>query len=252
MSRPIRNNLEYFSHDNKMRNDRKVKALRSKFGLTGYAVYCMILECLCEAEMLILKWDEIEIELVSGDFIMVSEELIQIIDYCCHLGLLNRSNGYLFCKTLDTRAGQVFGKRTNNLEGLRIGNEINLAETHVSGGKSTQRKGKESKEKESKENESIMEQWNELADSLNLSKIKSLSKTRLSKLALRVKEGFKIEEIIPAIKRQPFLAGDNGKDWKISFDWIIENDTNWMKVLEGNYIQSNNSGSNKGEKFRPL
>jgi hypothetical protein len=132
MARPAKNNLEYFSHDNKMRNDRKIKALRAKFGLTGYAVYCMMLECLSESDLLIIEWNEIEIELVSGDFTIVSEELIQIIDYCCYLGLLNRSNGYLFCKKLDIRADQVFGKRVYNLDQLRTEKGINVTETPVS------------------------------------------------------------------------------------------------------------------------
>ena len=63
MARPIKNNMDYFPHDNKMRNDRKIKALRAKYGLEGYAVYNMLLETLCEAELLIIRWNETEIEL---------------------------------------------------------------------------------------------------------------------------------------------------------------------------------------------
>lgn len=143
MARPIKNNLEYFSHDNSMRNDRKVKALRAKFGLIGYAVYSMLLEILCEAELLIIKWDKIEIELISGDLNIVSDELIQVKEYLCEINLLKSTNGYVFCPQLDMRSKQVFDKRTTNLDDLRKINDINIAETDVSGVKSTQRKVKD-------------------------------------------------------------------------------------------------------------
>jgi hypothetical protein len=154
MARPKKNNLEYFSHDNGMRNDRKIKALRAKFGLVGYAVYNMLLETLCESEMLVIKWDETEIELVSGDLTIVSGELTKIIDYLLLIGLLKRSNGYIFCEQLDKRSIEVFGKRTHDLDSLRKINGVILSETPVSVLKSTQSKVKESKVKESKVNES--------------------------------------------------------------------------------------------------
>ena len=31
------------------------------------------------------------------------------------------------------------------------------------------------------------------------------------------------------------MSGDNDRGWKASFDWLLENDSNIMKVLEGNY-----------------
>jgi hypothetical protein len=33
MARPLKNNADYFPHDNDMRNDEKILALRRKFGL---------------------------------------------------------------------------------------------------------------------------------------------------------------------------------------------------------------------------
>lgn len=44
MARPIKNNADYFSHDIGMRNDMKIKALRRKYGLVGYASYVMLIE----------------------------------------------------------------------------------------------------------------------------------------------------------------------------------------------------------------
>ena len=133
MARPIKNNMDYFSHENKMRNDRKIKALRAKFGLQGYAVYNMFLELLCEAELLVIKWDEIEKELISGDFGLSSPELEEITDYMIHIGLLQLSNEWLYCDNLDKKSEHVFDKRTRDLDGLRKINGINVAETQVTG-----------------------------------------------------------------------------------------------------------------------
>lgn len=40
--------------------------------------------------------------------------------------------------------------------------------------------------------------------------------------------------IIDKIKNSRFLCGEAG-DWKCSFDWLVENSTNWLKVYEGQY-----------------
>lgn len=44
MARPIKKGIDYFSHDVNMKEDIKIKLLRAKFGLTGYAVYNLLLE----------------------------------------------------------------------------------------------------------------------------------------------------------------------------------------------------------------
>ena len=156
--------MDYFSHDNKMRNDRKIKALRAKFGLQGYAVFNMFLELLCEAELLVIEWNEMERELISGDFGLPADELEEITNYLVHIDLLQRSNGWLYCENLDKRSDNVFDKRTRNLDSLRIENGVNIAETHVSIAESTQSKVKNSKEEKSiglpdDEFKEVIEEW---------------------------------------------------------------------------------------------
>ena len=41
MARPKKNYCDYFPHDRDMRNHRKVKAIRTKFGPIGYAIWSM-------------------------------------------------------------------------------------------------------------------------------------------------------------------------------------------------------------------
>jgi len=38
--------------------------------------------------------------------------------------------------------------------------------------------------------------------------------------------------------------GENDRQWVADFDWIIKNDTNWVKVMEGKY---DNKGKSKSQ-----
>lgn len=92
MARPKKNNADYFSHDADMRNDLKVKALRNKFGITGYAVWCMILEVLTDKDYFEYDWSEVSQELMSADFGIDSSLLMEIVEYCKKLKLLTYDN----------------------------------------------------------------------------------------------------------------------------------------------------------------
>jgi len=85
--------------------------------------------------------------------------------------------------------------------------------------------------------------WNSFCDKYPiLSKIKELSEKRRGHLKNRfAKDSFKeFGKILEAIEKQPFLLKGNPessthKNWRVSFDWLIENDTNYLKVLEYKY-----------------
>jgi len=84
--------------------------------------------------------------------------------------------------------------------------------------------------------EKALKMWNDFASSSNLPKIKAITKARKDKLKKRIKEkDFDLEKIIEAIKEQSFLLGDNKRGWKVDFDWLIQNDTNYIKILERKY-----------------
>jgi hypothetical protein len=91
--------------------------------------------------------------------------------------------------------------------------------------------------------ELIFTSWNSFCDkNPSLSKIKEITDTRRKHLKERfTKDSFRdFAGILRAIEQQPFLIKGNPnnaehKDWKVSFDWLIENDTNYMKVLEFRY-----------------
>lgn len=71
--------------------------------------------------------------------------------------------------------------------------------------------------------------------SFKLPEVKTMNESRLKKLMKRIREdAFDFVGILEKIKRSDHLKGINSK-WSVSFDWIIENDTNYLKILEGNY-----------------
>ena len=85
----------------------------------------------------------------------------------------------------------------------------------------------------------FVREWNEFASKNSLSSITSLTDSRKKKLQARLKSGeFKklFSDALVEIKKSQYLLGAKG--WKISFDWLIKNDENILKVVEGNYCDS--------------
>ena len=84
----------------------------------------------------------------------------------------------------------------------------------------------------------VFEGWNSFCDSYPiLAKLNEVTDERRLKLKKRYeKKSFQeFNEILKAITEQPFLLGDSEKGWKVSFDWLIKNNTNYIKVLERRY-----------------
>jgi len=69
-------------------------------------------------------------------------------------------------------------------------------------------------------------------------KVIQLSDSRKNKIRLRweqLKTLEKFIELFTATENTPFLKGQNDRGWKASFDWLIDNDRNCLKVLERQY-----------------
>lgn len=136
MARPKKDNAEYFPHDAGMRNDDRVKALRKRFKLHGYAIWIMLIEYLTSKDFFQFEYNDFTLEIMAGDFDADVKEIQEVIAYCITLGLLQEEGGFIRCKTLRNRLEPVLLKRK-------------LAKDRVSVTESTQSKVKESKVKES-------------------------------------------------------------------------------------------------------
>lgn len=111
MGRPAKNYCDYFPHDRDMRNHRKIKAIRNKFGISGYAIWVMVLEDLTGSDGNVLEYSEIQFDLMAGDYGVPSEEIKTVIDYCIRLELLFTSDGFFHSESLDDRLSSVYDKR---------------------------------------------------------------------------------------------------------------------------------------------
>lgn len=86
---------------------------------------------------------------------------------------------------------------------------------------------------------SIIKIWN----GTNLPKLKLLSQKRKEKIKLITKE-FGLDNFLKSIEilnNSKFCLGENKNNWKADLDWLIVNDTNIVKVLEGKYNDKNNT-----------
>jgi hypothetical protein len=81
----------------------------------------------------------------------------------------------------------------------------------------------------------FFEIWNQNRG--QLAEAKALGKGRLSKCRLRARDVGE-ERFLDAVRKAaatPFCLGLNDRGWKADFDWLIANDTNATKVIEGRY-----------------
>lgn len=70
---------------------------------------------------------------------------------------------------------------------------------------------------------------------------KILTESRRVKINARLKENtFKADykKVFEIVSTTDFLKGENDRGWKADIDWLIENDKNYIKVLEGKYKTS--------------
>lgn len=111
MARPVKNNCDYFPHDRDMRDHKKIKAVRSKFGIMGFGVWVMILEYLTGNDGNVFEYSDIEFELMSGDFGVTATEIRSVVDYCISLELLFNVAGFVKSESLDERLLPVYEKR---------------------------------------------------------------------------------------------------------------------------------------------
>lgn len=82
--------------------------------------------------------------------------------------------------------------------------------------------------------EPYVEYWNIFAGETGLAKIKVITDDRKRKLLKRLKEpAFTYTSILRKASQSEFLL--NAENNWFSFDWIVKNEQNYLKIIEGNY-----------------
>lgn len=93
----------------------------------------------------------------------------------------------------------------------------------------------------------LVDGWNEICVPAGLARVAEITYSRRKKLTVRIREHPDVawwERVMNNIAGSLFLRGlrsTNGHEkWRASFDWLIENDTNALKVYEGRYHDASN------------
>lgn len=116
MARPRKDNADYFSHDNDMRNDDKILSVRRKFWHEWYSVWNMLLEKLCKSAWFIFDVDNVSIELLSWDFAVEPEKLKEIINYFVYIRLIFREWDRIYSQKMIDRFEWLLSKRQRDIE----------------------------------------------------------------------------------------------------------------------------------------
>ncbi len=111
MSRPQKNNADWFSHDTDLRNHRVIKVARNKFGFEWYAIFCMFLELLADSDEFKMQFTDKEKQVIAADFGLQEERLQEVLDFYLEFELLQREGDVVFCQHLLDRMQALLKKR---------------------------------------------------------------------------------------------------------------------------------------------
>lgn len=111
---------------------------------------------------------------------------------------------------------------------------------------------------EEKDIEKVVPPYKEIKDLYNsicksLTQVRSLSNARKKHIQARWEqldrnlEVFK--EVFTKLEESDFCKGNNNRGWKADFDWVIANDNNIIKVLEGKYDNKKINYKDKQDSF---
>lgn len=88
------------------------------------------------------------------------------------------------------------------------------------------------------DHQAIIDAWNKAVDGTAIPKVIKSTSKRIAHIRARMEDLPTIEDwrqLFDKVKSSPFLRGENDRGWTADFDWVVGNDTNFVKVLEGKY-----------------
>ena len=264
-----KNQSLYFSHDANARNDEKILEMRTEYGYEGYGLFWALIESMHDAKE--YKLCHQRIKGISLSLSVDPEKLTKFIEDCINkYSLFNSDEIYFWSESLVRRmklkeeksekARQSILQRWNKIETNEEEIEYDsITNELLSNNESNTRKGKESKGKESKGKESKVKESKEellstdvdhpkihpkaiydiyLEHNKVLPQLKAYTKDRERKCQARARNPNFLVQFKAAVEKAqmtPFLRGENNTGWQASFDWLVTNDTNVLKVIEGKY-----------------
>jgi len=231
----------------KLKNDffrnKEIKKLRNIAGGDTYTIIYLKMQLLSIKDEGVIIYEGTEKDLAE-QLALELDEKIEDIKLTLSFMQTNRLLEQLDEETfLMNKVPELIGKETDSAERMRkMRNKVTPLLQDV-----TQSKSKElelEKEKELENINTLVEKIKDLYNDTctNLSNIKTLSKKRTSHIKQREKtlKDFDADwgQYFVIVNNSQFLTGKakTSVKWKANFDWLI-NESNMIKVLEGNYSQ---------------
>lgn len=275
MARPQKDGLDYFPLDVDIDQDDKVQLIEAQFGIIGFGILIKLFMKIYK-EGYFYEWTEKE-QLLFSKRINVDINLVNdVINECIKWGLfdstLYEKYKILTSKGIQRRYLEATSRRKQvelieeyclidpskysnvvfaSINSVNVNNNPQLDK--VNDDINPQSKVKESKEKESKEestkepstpHQKIKDLFNSICKSYP--KVIAIGSARERNLRARWKQfDFDIdvfENVFRKLEESDFCKGKNDRNWKADFDWLIKNDNNMVKVLEGKYDNEGGGG----------
>lgn len=214
MPRPRKNNADYFTHDNNMRNDPKIRAIRKSHGMTGYAVWCMLLEVLTGENEFEYKVDEVSMEIMAGDFDIEIDDLNAVIESFSRLKLIQYEDGVIRCHNLTERMQPLIDKRARKREWAEQNKPSETDSDEVLDVQNPQSKGKKRKVNKSKGKDIVLQKTVEIIKYLNElcgTSYKSTTKGTNSMVNARLRDGYTVDDFKLVIKHKADAWLNDGK-----------------------------------------
>lgn len=265
MARPNKQKVDYFPHY--VKAGRTVYILEDRYGNDGYAFWFKLLELLCDSDGHFIDCKiPTNFEFLLAKTHVEAEKAEQIINTLVNIGKIDAElwgERVIWVQNLLDNLSSVYDRRKDNLPAKP---QLLQAETKEKPSKCKQKpdetgvfndENQQSIVKDSIEKDSIVKYpYQDIADKWNsicgayLPKIAKLNERRKLKIKARLTEFGRQEAWLPTtealfekIIESDFLKGENNHNWVVTFDWVFENPTNWVKIMEGNY--DNHRGAKK-------
>ena len=268
MGRPSKETVDYFPHY--VKSGRTIFILESKFGNDGYAFWFKLLEILGESEghyydcSISNNWEYL-LAKTRCDENTANEIIETLISLGKIDGELWNEKRIIWCKNFVDNLSFAYNKRHVKLPSAPSFWRENYMCDGVSGEKTIcameflerkpdkekKRKDKDRKEEKIYPYQDIINLWSKKCGD-KLSRVVKLTESRKHKIRSRLDEFGSQEEWMSTIEvlfdkvaASDFLCGESDKGWRASFDWLFENEKNWVKVIEGNYDNREQEKSRK-------
>ncbi len=243
----------YFSHDSNARHDPDIMKLRTVYGNEGYGNYFMIVEILRDQQFYKYEIDDYTFDAIAFDLRKDSDFIKKFINDCIEkFNLFERDEKYFWSNSLlrrmkirDDKAKKMRKNAEKRWESIEKGKQekdhAKAMQLHSKSNALNKSKVNKTKLKETKRNKTkgkifdeVLFKWNVFAELHKLPKILKLTTDRENNLSERIQEPeFNLDEILKKAKSSEFLMKKMNPP--LNFDFIINNNSNYIKILEGKY-----------------